>query len=95
MERIAAPPTERRWPVFFCSALVFPIPIMMLGGYIASYFMPPSDYGSYIALGLMTMQLVLSWGFVIWGWKRGERPRLLAVFGPMLSIWIVKNMLFG
>jgi len=88
----------KRWPVMFCCAIVAPYPIMAVGGSIASRYMP-LDRGSYtplnIILAFVVVELVTTWSLVVWGWIRGERPRWLAFFAPVLSIWFVWHIFFA
>jgi hypothetical protein len=73
LERLAV----RRWPVLFCFAIVAPIFVMMLGMAISSHYMWP-HHGGYtplnIILAFVLAEIGLTWGLVVWGWIRGERP---------------------
>jgi hypothetical protein len=82
----------------FCCAIVAPYAVMAAGGAVASRYMWPHP-GGYtpvnIILTFVAAEILLTWALVVWGWIRGERPRWLAVFGPVLSIWSVRHIFFA
>jgi hypothetical protein len=94
----AQPSIERRWPILFCCAIIAPFAIMAIGGAVASRYMWPHP-GGYTPLNIIVAfvlaELVITWILVIFGWRRGERPRWLALFGPILSVWSVWHIFFA
>jgi len=81
-----------KWPVLFCLAMTMPILVMALGMGVSLRYMWPHP-GGYtllnIILGFVLAEIILTWGLVVWGWIRGERPRWLAFVGPVVSIaWV-------
>jgi hypothetical protein len=88
----------KRSPVLFCLAVTMPILVMALGMAVSSRYIWPHP-GGYtpvnVILAFMLAEIVLTWGLVVWGWIRGDRPRWLALFGPVLSIWWVWHIFFA
>ena len=82
----------KRWPVLFCIAIATPIIVMTIGMVVSSRYMWP-HLGGYTPLNIIfafvLAEILLTWGLVVWGWIRGERPRWLGFVGPFLSIaWV-------
>jgi hypothetical protein len=78
--------------------MIAPYAIMALGGLVASRYMWPHP-GGYtplnIIVGFVAAEIIITWIFVICGWRRDERPRLLAAIGPFVSIWSVWHVFFA
>src|SRR5439155_17298007 len=89
----------RRWPVMFCCAIITPLcRRVAVGGAVASRYIWPHP-GGYtlvnIVFAFVAAEILLTWGLVVCDWICGERPRWLALFGPVLSIWSVWHIFFA
>lgn len=57
---------------------------------------PDSGYTAVsIVLCSALVAVLAACGLAIWGWTRGERPRLLAFVGPFISVWFLWRLLFA
>ncbi|PYI94333.1 MAG: hypothetical protein DME97_02430 [Verrucomicrobia bacterium] len=87
----------KRSPILFCFALVTPVILMLVAVRISAQFGDPPGVG-YTAAGIILCSalsaVILTCGLSIWGWTRGEHPRLLAFVGPLISIWLVWRLFF-
>jgi hypothetical protein len=90
-------PIVKHRPTLFCFAIVTPVVIMLLAVRISAQFRDPPHSG-YTVLGIILCStvsaVILACGLAIWGWTRGERPRLLAFVGPFISVWFLWRLLF-
>jgi len=90
--------TQHR-PIVFCCAIVTPVFAVLLAARISEWTLPKSAASSYTALSIILCSalsaIILACGLAIWSWIRGERPRLLAFVGPIISIWFLGRLLFA
>jgi hypothetical protein len=89
--------TVKHRPTLFCFSVVIPVVIMLLAVRISAQFRDPPHSG-YTTLSIILCSalsaVILASGLAIWGWTRGERPRLLAFVGPFISVWFLWRLLF-
>ena len=87
----------KRRPILFCCAIVSPVVLMLLAVRMSAQFGNPPGVG-YTVVSIILCSafsaVILTCGLAIWGWTRGERPRLLAFVGPFLSVWFLWRLLF-
>jgi hypothetical protein len=83
----------RRLPLLFCCAILTPIVAIVVLGELVVRFLPSPPYSrstvDNVTFYFVAAEILLSFGFVVRGWIRGERPRFLAFIAVAVNILVL------
>ena len=87
---------RRRLPLLFCCAILTPVVAIGILGELIMHFLRSPPYSrltvNNVTFFSVTAEVLLSSGFVRWGWRRGERPRILAFVAVVVNILVLHHV---
>src|SRR5438105_1571074 len=89
--------TVRRSPILFCCAIIAPYAMMWGGVSLALQYIWPeaTGYASLnVVLCFVLAEPLITWGLLVAGWLRRERPRWLAIIALVFSISSIWRIFF-